>query len=84
MVCNHTKREGERIIDAIFDPPPYLEFNQTELANMANVSRQSVGRHIDLLAGLKIIEPVQETPLNGPSLTRKLLSVKGLSVLMGL
>ncbi len=49
------------MIDAILDLPQYREFNQTELANMANVSRQSVSRHIDLLAGLDIIEPVQGT-----------------------
>ncbi|MFC3960305.1 MarR family transcriptional regulator [Halovivax cerinus] len=46
------------MIDAMLDLPPHREFNQTELADMANVSRQSVNRHIDLLANLGIVERV--------------------------
>ncbi|GAB3036809.1 MarR family transcriptional regulator [Natronobiforma cellulositropha] len=49
------------MVDALLDFPPYREFNQTELARMSNVSRQSVNRHIDLLAGLGIIELVEGT-----------------------
>lgn len=49
------------MIDALLDLPPYREFNQTELSKMADVSRQSVNRHIDLLAGLGIIETVEGT-----------------------
>ena len=49
------------MIDALLDLPPYREFNQTELADMANVSRQSVNRHIDLLVGLGIVEEVDGT-----------------------
>lgn len=57
-----TKNESvSMMIDALLDLPPYREFNQTELADMANVSRQSVGRHIDLLVGLSIIERVDGT-----------------------
>ncbi|WP_254864545.1 winged helix-turn-helix domain-containing protein [Halovivax gelatinilyticus] len=46
------------MIDAMLDLPPRREFNQTELADLANVSRQSVNRHIDLLAELGIVERV--------------------------
>ncbi len=57
-----TKNESvSMMIDALLDLPPHREFNQTELANMADVSRQSVNRHIDLLAGLGIIEHVEGT-----------------------
>lgn len=57
-----TKNESvSRMIDALLDLPPYREFNQSELADMAGVSRQSVGRHIDLLVGLGIVEPVDGT-----------------------
>lgn len=49
------------MIDALLDLPPYREFNQTELADMADVSRQSVNRHIDLLVGLNIVEEVEGT-----------------------
>lgn len=57
-----TKNESVALmIDALLDLPLYREFNQTELAEMANVSRQSVNRHIDLLAGLGIIERVDGT-----------------------
>ena len=49
------------IIDALLDLPPRREFNQSELAELADVSRQSVNRHIDLLIEVGIIEPVEET-----------------------
>lgn len=49
------------IIDALMDLPAQREFNQTELADMAGVSRNSVGKHIDLLAALEIVEPVEDT-----------------------
>jgi len=49
------------IVDALLDLPPYREFNQTELAEMAGVSRQSVHRHLDLLVTLEIIRPVSGT-----------------------
>lgn len=47
------------IIDALMDLPAEREFNQTELAEMAGVSRNSVGKHIDLLVALEIVEPVE-------------------------
>lgn len=57
-----TKNESVTyIIDALLDLPPHREFNKTELADEAGVSRQSVTRHIDLLVGVGIIEEVEET-----------------------
>lgn len=49
------------IIDALLDLPPRREFNQTELAEMAGVSRQSVSTHIDFLLAVSIVEPVEGT-----------------------
>jgi predicted transcriptional regulator len=49
------------IIDALLDLPPTREFNQTELAREAGVSRQSVGKYLDLLLGVGIIAPVEGT-----------------------
>jgi len=50
-----------KIVDAILDLPPHREFNQTELAEMAGVSRQSVSNHLDLLRGANIINPVEHS-----------------------
>ncbi|WP_237560646.1 winged helix-turn-helix domain-containing protein [Halostella litorea] len=47
------------MVDALLDLPPHREFNQSELANLAGVSRQSVSRHLDLLTTLGIIEPAE-------------------------
>jgi HTH domain. len=45
-----TKNESvPYIVDALLDAPPHREFNQTELAEHAGVSRQSVSRYLDLL-----------------------------------
>lgn len=49
------------IIDALLDLPAHREFNQTELAEHAGVSRKSVNRHIDLLEETDVIEPVPDT-----------------------
>jgi DNA-binding transcriptional regulator GbsR (MarR family) len=49
------------IIDALLDLPGEREFHQSELAEMAGVSRNSVGKHIDLLTALEIVEPVEGT-----------------------
>ncbi len=49
------------VIDALLDLPPHREFNQSELAEMAGVSRQSVRRHLDLLRSVDIIESVEAT-----------------------
>lgn len=52
---------ASKIIDALLDLPPHREFNQTELAELAGVSRQSVSRHLDLLVGVEVIQPVSGT-----------------------
>lgn len=49
------------ILDALLDAPPHREFNQSELAREAGVSRQTVNRHLDLLVGLSIMEEVADT-----------------------
>lgn len=49
------------MIDAILDLPPNREFNQSELAEMSGVSRQSVSRHLGFLLDIEVIEPVEET-----------------------
>lgn len=57
-----TKHEAaSKIIDALLDLPPHREFNQSELATLADVSRQSVSRHQELLLGIDVIEPVSGT-----------------------
>ncbi len=49
------------MIDALLDLQPHREFNQTELAELAGVSRQSVGRHLELLLETGVIEPIGNT-----------------------
>lgn len=49
------------IIDALLGLPPRREFNKTELADHAGVSRQSVTNHIDLLLALDVLEVVPDT-----------------------
>lgn len=49
------------IIDALLDLPPHREVNQSELADVAGVSRQSVNRHLDLLLEVGVVEPVEGT-----------------------
>lgn len=57
-----TKNESvPYIIDALLDASSHREFNQSELARAAGVSRQSVARHIDLLAGVDIVDRVEGT-----------------------
>ena len=57
-----TKNESvPYIVDALLDLPPRREFNQSELAELAGVSRQSVSRHLDLLLEAEIVEPVEGT-----------------------
>lgn len=50
-----------RIVDALLDRPPHGQFTQTELAEAADVSRQSVHRHLDLLLRIGVLEPVEHT-----------------------
>lgn len=49
------------ILDALLDAPPHREFNQSELAREAGVSRQTVNRHLDLLVGLGVMDEVADT-----------------------
>lgn len=49
------------VVDALLDLPSRREVNQTELADLAGVSRQSVSRHLDLLLTAGIVEPVEGT-----------------------
>lgn len=49
------------IIDTLLDMPPHREFNKSELADLANVSRKSVHNHIDLLLHLEIVTAVPDT-----------------------
>lgn len=49
------------IVDAILDLPPRREFNKSELAEHAGVTRQTVGAHTDLLVDLDVLEPVPDT-----------------------
>lgn len=49
------------IIDALLDMPPHREFNQSELAEFADVSRKSVHNHLGLLLDLDIVTEVPNT-----------------------
>jgi Fic family protein len=57
-----TKNESvPYIVDALLDAPPHREFNQTELAELAGVSRQSVSRYLDLLVDVGIVKSLDGT-----------------------
>ncbi|PGF17229.1 hypothetical protein CP556_14695 [Natrinema sp. CBA1119] len=49
------------LVDALLDLPPNLEFNETELAEHAGVSRQTVGNYTDLLLEVELIEEAPNT-----------------------
>lgn len=49
------------LIDALLDLPPGREFNKTEFADHAGVTRQTVATYLDLLVELTVVEPVPET-----------------------
>lgn len=49
------------MIDALLDARPGRGFNQTELAEQAGVSRQSVRRHLDLLVSTGIVAEVEDS-----------------------
>jgi DNA-binding MarR family transcriptional regulator len=49
------------LLDAILDLPPGREFNKSELADHAGVTRQTVGTYTDLLLEVDIIEEVPNT-----------------------
>jgi predicted AAA+ superfamily ATPase len=49
------------ILDALLDLPPGREFNKTELAEHAGVTRQTVGRYVGRLVEVNVVEPVPNT-----------------------
>jgi len=49
------------IVDALLDLPPGREFNKTELAEHAGVTRQTVGEYIDVLLDVDLVEEVPDT-----------------------
>jgi predicted AAA+ superfamily ATPase len=49
------------LVDALLDLPPNREFNKTELAEHAGVTRQTVGNYTDLLLDVELIEEVSNT-----------------------
>ncbi len=49
------------LVDALLDLPPNREFNKTELAEHAGVTRQTVDNYTDLLAEVELIEEVPNT-----------------------
>lgn len=49
------------LVDALLDLPPNREFNKTELADHAGVTRQTVGNYIDLLLEVELVEAVPDT-----------------------
>jgi predicted AAA+ superfamily ATPase len=49
------------LVDALLDFPPNREFNKTEFAEHAGVTRQTVGNYTDLLLEVELIEEVPHT-----------------------
>jgi len=49
------------LVDSLLDLPPNREFNKTELAEHAGVTRQTVGDYTDLLLEVEVIEAVPNT-----------------------
>lgn len=49
------------LIDALLDLPPGREFNKTEFADHAGVTRQTVGTYIDVLLAFDVVEEVPNT-----------------------
>jgi hypothetical protein len=49
------------LLDALLTLPPGREFNKTELADHAGVTRQTVGNYIDLLLETDVVEEVPTT-----------------------
>lgn len=61
LVALMRKESIAYILDALLDAPPHREFNQSELAREAGVSRQTVNRHLELLVGLGVMDEVPDT-----------------------
>jgi predicted AAA+ superfamily ATPase len=49
------------LVDALLDLPTNREFNKTELAEHAGVTRQTVGNYTDLMQEVELIEEVPNT-----------------------
>ena len=49
------------LADALLDLPPNREFNKTEFAEHAGVTRQTVGNYTDLLLEVELIEEIPNT-----------------------
>jgi len=49
------------LIDALLDLPPNREFNKSEFAEHAGVTRQTVGNYTELLTEVELIEAVPNT-----------------------
>lgn len=49
------------MVEALLECPPGRGFNKSELAQAAGVTRQTVGRHVDLLLAADIIEEIPDT-----------------------
>ncbi|ACV10491.1 conserved hypothetical protein [Halorhabdus utahensis DSM 12940] len=49
------------LVDALLDLPPNREFNKTELAEHAGVTRQTVGNYTALLLEVELLEEVPNT-----------------------
>lgn len=49
------------LLDAILDLPPNREFNKSQFADHAGVTRQTVGNYIELLVEVNVVERVPET-----------------------
>lgn len=49
------------LVDALLDLPPGREFNKTEFAAHAGVTRQTVGTYIEHLLKLDVVEEVPNT-----------------------
>lgn len=54
-------RSVVEIVDALLNLPPHREFNKSELAEFADVSRKSVHTHLPLLLDLGVVEEVPES-----------------------
>ena len=49
------------LLDALLDLPPGREFNKTEFADHAGLTRQTVSTYTDLLLEVEVIETVPNT-----------------------
>lgn len=72
------KQSRTEMINALLNMPPHREFNKSELAEFADVSRKSVHTHLPVLRELGVVEAVpnsspQRYRLNIDSEVTKLL-----------